>query len=337
MSCFDEYEIGWICQLDDEYVIAKAFLDQSHDEPDLAPNDTNVYTLGRIGKRNVVVAISGKRDWGLSTVAITATHMIRSFPNIKSFLLVTITGGAPSMYHDIRLGDIVVSAPRNGDAVFQFDYGRTIQGQDFIPKKLPTTTPMFLQIAVNRLKDRYRLGTSRLEDSINSVLDKNPMLRDHWRPDPASDILFFSHYNHQGESDCCIDCEPHPSNVVMRHARTEQKNNPVIHYGRIASGNRVIRDALFRDKLSKQENVLCFEAGAAGVMSDFPCLAICGISDYSDTHRPLGWDRYAAVAAAAYARDLIQIIPAENGKDIDGSFSRRTVTMKGRSKILFSH
>jgi hypothetical protein len=53
-------------------------------------------------------------------------------PNIRIGLMVGIAGGAPSKKHDIRLGDIVVGGPRDGESgVFEFDFGKTIQGQDF--------------------------------------------------------------------------------------------------------------------------------------------------------------------------------------------------------------
>lgn len=44
-----------------------------------------------------------------------------------------IGGGASSRKHDICLGDILVSASYNGkSSVFQYDFGKTIQGQHFI-------------------------------------------------------------------------------------------------------------------------------------------------------------------------------------------------------------
>jgi hypothetical protein len=58
--------------------------------------------------------------------------MLHSFPNVRIGPMVGTGGGAPSPKHDIRLGDIVVSAPRDGNGgVFQYDFGSTIQGQSF--------------------------------------------------------------------------------------------------------------------------------------------------------------------------------------------------------------
>jgi nucleoside phosphorylase len=43
---------------------------------------------------------------------------------------------------------------------------------------------------------------------------------------------------------------------------------------------------------------------AAGVLTDFPCLVIRGISDYCDSYKNDQWHGYAAATAAAYARQL---------------------------------
>jgi hypothetical protein len=54
--------------------------------------------------------------------------------------------------------------------------------------------------------------------------------------------------------------------------------------------------------------VLCFEMEAAGLMNYLPCLVIRGICDYADSHKNKRWQGYAAAAAAAYARELLQYI-----------------------------
>ena len=72
----------------------------------------------------------------------------------------------------------------------------------------------------------------------------------------------------------------------------------------------LMKNAILRDRLSKEKDVLCFEMEAAGLMNHFPCLVIRGICDYSDTHKNKEWQGYAAMAAAAYAKDLLVRIPA---------------------------
>ncbi|EXA53722.1 hypothetical protein FOVG_01438 [Fusarium oxysporum f. sp. pisi HDV247] len=48
---------------------------------------------------------------------------------------------------------------------------------------------------------------------------------------------------------------------------------------------------------------------AAGLMNHFPCLVIRGICDYSDSHKNKQWQGFAAMMAAAYAKDLLHQIP----------------------------
>lgn len=43
-------------------------------------------------------------------------------------------------------------------------------------------------------------------------------------------------------------------------------------------------------------------------MNHFPCLVIRGICDYSDTHKTKEWQGYAAMTAAAYAKELLKRI-----------------------------
>ena len=56
-----------------------------------------------------------------------------------------------------------------------------------------------------------------------------------------------------------------------------------------------MKDALFRDTLVAEKDVLCFEMEAAGLMNHFPCLVIRGICDYSDSHKNKEWQGYAAM------------------------------------------
>jgi hypothetical protein len=44
-------------------------------------------------------------------------------------------------------------------------------------------------------------------------------------------------------------------------------------------------------------------------MNHFPCLVIRGICDYSDTHKNMEWQGFAAMMAAGYAKDLLRQIP----------------------------
>ena len=93
-----------------------------------------------------------------------------------------------------------------------------------------------------------------------------------------SRLLLLSHYDSSA-----LNCE------IVGSA-----NHTVVHYGIIASGNQVVKDAAVRDRLRDEFNALYAEMEAAGLMNDFPCLVIQGICDYADLHRNDMWHPYAA-------------------------------------------
>ncbi|KAH8652847.1 hypothetical protein BGZ61DRAFT_511129 [Ilyonectria robusta] len=308
----DDYTVGWICAIRTEYVAAQEFLDEEHEAPEfVSPNDTNDYTLGRLGKHNVVIAVLPDGEYGTSSAASVATNMQHSFPNVRIGLMVGIGGGAPSEKHDIRLGDIVVSAPRDGEGgVFQYDFGKTIQDQAFHNTRFLNQPPTTLRTALTGIQAQYTRKGHQLQAAINDVLEKNPRLRrqGYERPQPGTDRLFKAEVPHDSRG-CAAFCANEPSNLVPRHERTEHEDNPAIHYGLIASANQLMKDAFVRDRLVTEKDVLCFEMEAAGLMNHFPCLVIRGICDYSDSHKNKEWQGYAAMAAAAYAKDLLYRIP----------------------------
>jgi nucleoside phosphorylase len=100
-----------------------------------------------------------------------------------------------------------------------------------------------------------------------------------------------------------------PKEQVQRERRED--TYPQIHYGNIASSNQVMKHGVTRDRLCKELDVLCFEMETAGLMPDFPCLAIRGICDCSDSHKNKKWRKYAAATAAGFAKELHDVISAD--------------------------
>jgi nucleoside phosphorylase len=317
MSSSKDYTVGWICAVHTEYVAAQSFLDQEHGRPEeLSSNDNNDYTLGEIGGHKVVIAVLPDGEYGVSSAAGVARDMLHSFPNIRIGLMVGIGGGAPSQKHDIRLGDVVVSASRDGNGgVFQYDFGKTVQGLSFWSTGFLNNPPTILRTAVSGLKALYERKGHQLEESINNVLERNKkMRRKYRRPDPGRDRLYHRQVVHPipNETNCDGSCGNDSSKLIIRPERTEDDDNPAIHYGLIASANQVMMDALIRDKLTAEKDVLCFEMEAAGLMNHFPCLVIRGICDYADSHMNKEWQGYAAMAAGAYTKDLLcRMVPQQ--------------------------
>jgi nucleoside phosphorylase len=134
------------------------------------------------------------------------------------------------------------------------------------------------------------------------------------RPE-EDDRLFKASYPHlDAGTTHCNNCDP--KEEVKRSPR--HSDMPEVHYGVIASGNTLVKDTATRDRILELvgDSCLCIETEAAGLMDSFPCLVIRGISDYADSHKNDRWQRYAAATAAAYAKELLGIIP---GEDIERS------------------
>ncbi|KAK6344679.1 hypothetical protein TWF718_006637 [Orbilia javanica] len=280
--------VGWLCALPIELAAARGMLDEGY-------VTYGNYILGHIGQRNVVVGCLPAGQIGTIAAATFFTDMKNRFPRIKFWLLVGVAGGVPSTRTapgpdgEIRLGDVVVSTPKGEyGGVVQYDLGKSYPGEfrrmGFLkpPSQTLLTTVASLQSKWFREQPKFWENASR----FNS-----------WHPSwekPGLDGLF--------------EADPHSSGLRV------PEDKVVVHYGTIASGNRVIKDAKTRDELSASldpDGVLCFEMEAAGLMNTLECLVIRGICDYADSHKNKNWQPYAARMAAAYARELISLIPTQ--------------------------
>ncbi|THZ86868.1 Pfs, NACHT and ankyrin domain protein, partial [Aureobasidium pullulans] len=320
------YTVGWIAALPKELSAAIAMFDEQHDKPlDFEKNssDSNSYHCGRIGNHNVVVACLPHGIYGTTSAATTASSMLFSFPNVKVGLMVGIGAAIPSDTNDIRLGDVVVSLPdgRSG-GVIQYDLGKnhveTASGSDHIlhvfeRRGTLNTPPQALLNATGSLEARARIDGHQFPGLLQDMLRRHPRMGKSKPRQPGyvyqgqeKDRLFQALYPHMSGLGC-KDCDP--ALEIPRDAR-EDPLIPEVHYGVIASGNRLIKDALERDMIAKDsgEDCLCLETEAAGLMNSFPCLVIRGICDYADSHKNDDWQEYAAATAAVYAKELLSYL-----------------------------
>ncbi|RMZ75712.1 hypothetical protein DV738_g5332, partial [Chaetothyriales sp. CBS 135597] len=298
----NDYTVGWVCALPIELTAARVLLDEEHDDLPRYSNDTNIYTLGSIGKHNVVLTCLPAGQTGTNSATVLAIQMRHAFPAIQFGLMVGIGGGVPSAEADIRLGDVVVSQPANGHGgVVQYDLIKSTPSGVKRTGFLNAPPPILLS-AVSKLRSNHALGRSGLSVHL-AEFKKLPL----FNPERAGeDILFVEDYNHVRGNDCTL-CDT----GKRRRRKVRAVEMPEIHYGTIASGNQLVRDSVTRKHISSEcGEVLCFEMEGAGIMNDFPCLVIRGISDYADSHKNKRWQPYAAGTAAAYAKELLLVIPA---------------------------
>ncbi|KAL0943494.1 ankyrin repeat protein [Colletotrichum truncatum] len=317
----DAYSVGWVCALPKEQTAAISMLDERHpDMPNMKPpNDTNAYTLGSIGKHNIVIACLPKGQIGTVSAATVASKMVTTFPSIKVGLMVGIGGGIPSK---VRLGDVVVSTPSGTHpGVVQWDMGKTRDGGRFERTGALNNPPTFLLTALTRLECDHDMIGSKIPEYLDDLERNWPRLAPKYlRSDSLRDVVFKADCSHMdrdetqesvGSED---DDEPENCRYCDKTKAKERKPKETgVHYGLVASGNQVIKDGIFRDKLNKDlgGNVLCIEMEAAGLMANFPCLVIRGICDYADSHKNKDWQEHAAAVAAAFAKELLGYVEPE--------------------------
>ncbi|KAF4953747.1 hypothetical protein FGADI_5740 [Fusarium gaditjirri] len=311
-----DYRVGWICALPIELAAAQEILDEEHDyfydRHESANTLDSLYTLGRVGDHNVVLAGLPAGQLGTNSAAATAIQMQKDFPSIQFGLMVGIGGGVPSNGTDIRLGDVVVSQPHETHGgVIQYDLGKTRPGK-FERTGFLNSPPMPLLEAVAQLQARQLRSQDIFSKHISSFRHLPYFSRDYAGPDR----LYQASYCHVGGSDCSKCSTKHLINRPIRRGR-----EITVHQGTIASGNQVMRDGVERDRLSLDlGGVLCFEMEAAGLMNRFSCLVIRGICDYADSHKNKRWQPYAAMTAAAYAKALLSVVPSTEPTPMLGDF-----------------
>lgn len=190
--------------------------------------------------------------------------------------------------------------------VLQYDFGKTMSECKFVQTGVLNKTSIVLSNSVSTLRARHRIEGSCIPQLIARMLKSNRrMQKDFSHPGAKHDQLFRADYEHPSGELTCLSCNTEAS--VLRKRRED--TNPVIHYGLIGSANQVMRHGATRDRLRDEKNIICFEMEAAGLMDVFPCLVVRGICDYADSHKNKLWQPYAAVTAAACAKEVLLATP----------------------------
>ena len=284
-------------------------------------SDPNNYSWGRIGKHNVVLASLPAGDYGANAAATFAQGLRSSLPDIRIGLLVGIGAGIPgelrgedgkaAVQRDIRLGDIAVSMPdTTSGGVVQVDLIKAKYSdghESFERKGSLNSPPMALRAALSKLRAKHELEDTSIPDLLEQAFKKHPKMRARYHhPGIGSESKRDVYYTQGGHE-------------ILREARA----TPEIHYGIIASSNTLEKSASHRDRVLERlekENLqpICFEMEAAGLMNSFPCLVIRGVCDYADERKNDDWQRYAAAAAAAFAKEFLEYVDVEEVKKAPG-------------------
>ncbi|PYI09443.1 purine and uridine phosphorylase [Aspergillus sclerotiicarbonarius CBS 121057] len=298
-----DFTVGWICGLLIEYVAALNVLDEIYDNvTGTLPikNDHNIYTLGRIGKHNVVVVCLPAESPGLVSASTVEANIRTSFPSIQFSLMVGIAGGSPQAKNDVRLGDVVI-----GTKVVPYGFGKTTP-HGFEHTGHALRPPDILLCRVNHFKYRTMvdLDLAQLIEERTRQLP-SPIKHMFQRPE-MSDRLYKSDYIHNEDCDCKTSSSQLSSHLVTREPRPSG-GQLVVHSGTIASGDQLMKNAQTRDEWAKRFNTLCFDMESAGLTRG--ALTIRAIDNYADSHKNDQWHGYAAMAAAVCAAEFLKMVP----------------------------
>lgn len=309
----NDYTVGWLCALPEEMAAAEVMLDETHPALPLPESDLNVYTFGRIGKHCIVIACLPAGEYGTTNATAAVTHLTSTFGRSFRFgLMVGIGGGIPNGIEDIRLGDVVVSQPTSAyGGVVRYDYGKALHDGIFQSIGQLNSPPNNLLSALSKLQARHFRGGKEFMSFLGSIGQDNPEFAVKASRPAQDDRLFCANYEHVGGSaTACSDCDI--TKTVSRAPRLTSE--PYIHYGIIASGNNLVRDTRLRDRIGRKFNAYCLDMESAGLMNQYPCLVIRGISDYADSHKNDQWRGHAAAVAAAYAKEFLLTVPVAQAR-----------------------
>jgi nucleoside phosphorylase len=211
--------------------------------------------------------------------------------------MVGIAGGVPNPLkpHDhVRLGDIVVS-DRYG--VVQYDFAkRTVDVVTYRSAPRPPS-PTLLHFARH-----LNVGSMEGRHPWDAHLERGLKALGWNRPPESADFL--------GETSDQTKRLEHPEDPHRRPGK------PRVHFGLIASSNTLLKDPLQRDALRDQFDAKAIEMETAGFADaawaqEIGYIGVRGICDYCDGNKNDHWQRYAAMAAAAYVRALLESIPGD--------------------------
>jgi len=282
----DDVRVGIVTALPVEHAAIDVLVEGAVDQP--VSHDHYHYRSGWMPSKAVdrphrVVYCMPTRD-GTRDAAVVGAEMLRSFQNLAVLVVCGIAGGVPRDGLDdagrpagVRLGDVVVGS----DGVVDYGHVRRVDGISTLRRPVAG-----LSAALVRADREVQSAALRGSEPWRAVLDRAQREYPQFlRPGVLTDPR-----HHPGEQ--------------VRIA-------PAVLRGVIGSGEVLVRDAEFRDELTRLHGLIAVEMEAPGVAAAADArgrhwFAVRGVSDYCEnTTKDDRWHAYAALAAAAYVRALL--------------------------------
>ncbi|XP_022657328.1 uncharacterized protein LOC111265973 isoform X2 [Varroa jacobsoni] len=298
--------------------------------------ESNVYTLGNIGRHRVVATklpAIGHQRGAMIAAGNTTTRLLGTFQNVDYVILVGCGGGVPH-YTDyskhVRLGDVVVSdRPKNIEPNnYIYMFAEKIQSSP-TDDRSPSPSESFnlktwlppedkLQVAARQVLES---GSSLWEEYITEAQEQlrdnadsaDGDSKDFDRPADETDKLYMS----IGGNDVIEVGHPCPPEGTP-NARVD--GHPVVHFGAVASGEVIAADDAQRQEFAAQYGIFAFDSEFDSVVESVygnrkdNYMVIRGIADYRDGTKRRDWQNYAALTAAAFMKAVVENLPPAEGQ-----------------------
>ena len=290
--------LGIVVALPVEFAAAKAIL-KNPGRP-IRRRDSNgfrEYVPGYIdayggGEHKVVLTMLGM---GNNKAVAQGMRVLNDFRSVEELIMVGIAGGLPGLkasQKDIRLGDVIIT---DEHGITQSDMGKvTVDGFEHRPP------PRSASQAWSELSKNV-LATETPLSSYWKCLDDICVATDCRRP--LTDVL--------------RDGTGAQAKVATRRRKKDRRRvdgRPFAHSGRIGSGNAVVKSAEERERLRTELDIVAIEMEGSGIaeatwQTGRGYIVVRGVCDYANGNKEKSWQPYAAAAAAAFVKQLVESMP----------------------------
>ncbi|MBD9507970.1 hypothetical protein IB277_14595 [Ensifer sp. ENS07] len=253
--------------------------------------------------KEIFVQIAGKRKrvilavlptMGNARAGVTAANFFRSFKTKHAFM-VGIAGGAPlpgTPLEHVRLGDVVI-----GQSVFEWDHVKRTAGGEVT----------------------YRDSDQRLSQKIFQLVAN-------FKSEKTSFDSDWLAFRERALTEFGLDLSNLPPDILhaaddslLQHPDDARRKlvPSIVHFGKIGSGDTLLKDPVIRDELREKHGVLAVEMESVGLRDagwahGAEVAVVRGIVDYCDAHKDDRWHMIGALSAAAMTRFLYEkIVEAE--------------------------
>ena len=256
--------------------------------------------------------------------------MRSSYNSIRLAVLVGICGGVSRIDDsDVFLGDVIVSR-----LITQYDYGRHYPGhfsvkdtlEDSLARAKKDIRALLAAFETELMRERLQDEASAHLKHLQQAASRKRRSANHQYAGAVNESLYRAEYIHKhrnsfptgvcdidGPSFCqlaskasCTEAGCDPAELIVRPRHEDTPDfRPEIFFGRIGSGNTVVRGAWTRDRTATQHDLIALEMESAGTWDEFPCIVVKEPCDYADSHKNKIWQNFAAATAASVTKAIL--------------------------------